>query len=139
MKKSSFVIIVTPWRDSYLKNMKLLVGLKAKNKKWEFFGGGLSQNEDPWKAAVREIKEETSIDLSNKKTVALHPIGTRNYKAYVYLTVLDPEQINIKLSKEHLTFAWKNLNEISRISLTRKSTKIMNSLYHNILSSSYAP
>lgn len=39
----------------------------ATKRVWGFPGGGIDAGETPWKAAVRELKEETGIVFDNKK------------------------------------------------------------------------
>ncbi len=53
------------------KNEILLIQHKTKNKfgfgKWNGVGGHIEKGEDPIKAALREVKEETGINLDNLK------------------------------------------------------------------------
>lgn len=56
---------------------------------WNALGGHVEENETPLEGALREIKEESGLNLTN---ATLYSISTWNYDddlIYVYLTNLD--------------------------------------------------
>jgi 8-oxo-dGTP diphosphatase len=68
---------------------------------WSFPGGHIEKGETPYKAAKRELKEETELD--GKVTYA----GTRktkNGKMYIYLC--DDFKGDVKLNYEHSDHKW---------------------------------
>lgn len=46
------------------KNKKILFIHHKKLNKWLFVGGHIEENEDPESAVIREVKEETNLDIS---------------------------------------------------------------------------
>lgn len=70
---------------------------------WECSGGKLEKEESFEKAAIREAKEETNLDVDIKKVVK--EIKKDNeINAVVFLA--KPKNTNIRLSKEHSDFGW---------------------------------
>ena len=39
---------------------------------WNLPGGGLEKNESPWEGVVREVKEETGLDVEVKKLIGVY-------------------------------------------------------------------
>jgi 8-oxo-dGTP diphosphatase len=88
---------------------------------WEFPGGALEFTESPEIALVREVKEETALEVE-----CLFPIS-----AWTFMKAENTQVIGITflcilrkfnqvlLSKEHDEFAWINESEISEYKLSK--------------------
>ena len=77
---------------------EMLVTLRNPNKKagglWEFVGGGVLAGETTAQAAVREIKEEIGIDITETDLMFLYEFRHNNYFMDIYLVNKD---IDIKM------------------------------------------
>jgi 8-oxo-dGTP pyrophosphatase MutT (NUDIX family) len=89
---------------------------RSKDDHWplhfEFPRGGCDKpvGEDPGRCAIREIKEETGLDVNIdtflEKTIYLAEGGKRRTICYNFLcSMKDPNQ-KVKLSKEHQNYMW---------------------------------
>lgn len=79
---------------------------------WDFPKGHVEKNETEEQTALREVKEETNLDVI--KSIYLNKIF--NYKSlgyecveYVYLSKV--ENNNIILNEEHIDYKWCSFNE----------------------------
>lgn len=63
--------------------------------KWQFAGGKLEQGEDAMMGCIREVKEETGIDLSTDRLVYVHNIhgDPTIYCCYLYYVVLRRDEV----------------------------------------------
>lgn len=103
--------------NSYLvvfHNDKVLV-LKRKNGLWEFPGGGVDWGEDPQKAALREAKEETGLDVKNVSFVTVTSAtyekdGNDKHSVYVVYKG-DADSEDVTLSEEHKEYRWLTMTE----------------------------
>lgn len=85
----------------------LLMGQRLDNGKWSFPAGGCNKGETPEEAVIREVKEETGLDVITAKLVEA---GIESETSiFMYLCTVDPTQ-NIDTSKDpdrefdHLTY-----------------------------------
>lgn len=78
-------------------------------------GGVVDDNEQPAKALVREIKEETGIRLSEKELklffVCTEEIEGKNAIRLVYAASIPHKKPEIKLSGEHDQYQWLSLDQ----------------------------
>ena len=116
-------------RANYLKNFR---------GQWGFVGGSIDKKDNTSKdAIIREIKEETGIELNNNeiknmKSLEVHQhLGGPNDDIIVsdteYWLVLLDDKYDIKISREHQRFKWVN-NETFK----EKQGKYMSDVYHYI-------
>ena len=122
------------------KKNKVLVAKRIDNPKnfWQMPQGGIDEGEDFYHAALRELKEETSIisvklikEIENKFTYILpdHLIGIiwkgkfkgQKQKWFVMRFIGDELEINIKTKHpEFLDWKWVDLEDLTKIAVNFK-------------------
>ena len=122
------------------KENKVLVAKRIDNPKnfWQMPQGGVDEGEDFYHAALRELKEETSIisvklikEIENKFTYILpdHLIGSiwkgkfkgQKQKWFVMRFIGDELEINIKTKHpEFLDWKWVDLEDLTKIAVNFK-------------------
>jgi len=105
-------------------NNNLLLLQRKDNKKWEPVKGGIQKGESDREAAIREVKEETSLDINLKRKIAEQvddEITKANgnkikIKGTIWLGKVSGRTPNIILDKkEHLNYQWVSLKSIEKI------------------------
>ena len=97
--------------EVWLQNSKgeLLVTQRHPNKKagglWEFVGGGVFAGETTLQAAMREIKEEIGVTLTECELSLLHVYKRRNYFMDIYLVKKDVNIQNVVLNENETVAA----------------------------------
>ncbi len=134
------------------KDEKLFMGKKDPNGGgvysdcWHIPGGGVDEEKDKVQALVREIKEETGIDISNYKIKLVDDEGkgvsTRKLKDtgeivecemtfFVYKISVDEKvanEIKISLDDDLVEYEWVNLSNLSEYKLAPPSIKLFTKL-----------
>ena len=109
-------------RISYYKGEKIPSGGY-----WSLFGGAVEKDESPFKAAERELYEETGIEISHPLLYVNSIFDKENaVKFMVYVAKLDsfPE---IVLNYEHTEYGWFNINTLNSF-VEKIDQKIVDSL-----------
>jgi len=101
--------------------------------KWELPGGKVDPGEDFDKALIREFKEETNLaielgqligavqeDFPHKKTIA------------IVMSVILPENIEIKISDEHIDWKWVTLDEIKNLKISNWFETLLSDKDYNL-------
>ncbi|MBU0527670.1 MAG: NUDIX hydrolase [Candidatus Micrarchaeota archaeon] len=117
--------------NSYLvvsKGDKVLL-LRRENGTWEFPGGGIEWGEDPQKAAIRETKEETGLDVQNVSfvtyTTATYKKGEDD-KHSIYLVYKgETDSQEVVLSEEHKEYRWLNVLEAKFMKLALNADGVL--------------
>lgn len=89
---------------------------------WGIPGGKLDQGESPITALVREIQEETTIDLSRNVfqllgTAMSHTPCDGQYGLYIYHTRIDQRVDVLINTTEHSAFRWVSIDEFISLNL----------------------
>jgi 8-oxo-dGTP pyrophosphatase MutT (NUDIX family) len=114
----SVVIVVIAKEEITDKDEKILLIQRSKTDDWmplhwSFPGGHIEKGETPYKAAKRELKEETQLDGRIKYSGIRK---TKTGKMYIYLCDLDDQIKNIKdklkLNYEHCGKQWVEYKDI---------------------------
>ena len=106
------IILLNPDEDKVL-ILKRANYLKQWKGMWGFPGGHVdSKDKNPKEAAIRELKEETGIELSWNESYKLKEYDkikhdNDNSICYYYITTLE-SNVDVKLSKEHSNYEWFN-------------------------------
>jgi 8-oxo-dGTP diphosphatase len=84
---------------------------------WDFVGGRLEVGEKPVDAVVREVKEETALDIIPGDEICLHEhIGNKRHLLFHYFCPLEVRG-EIVLSHEHVDFGWFVEDELGDLDL----------------------
>ena len=112
------------------------IGLRSTRNIWQFVAGGAEDKETPIEAAIRELSEETGINIKEEDLIVLDskttiPVvnvtGTYTWGEDVFVVpeyafAVDATNFQIKLSNEHTEFKWLEYNKAMDI-LTYDSNK----------------
>lgn len=102
---------------------RVLLGLNAMGD-WRLPGGTLEKGEHPVDAYIREIKEETGIDVTSHNTVVEYELGNEKY----YLCCLNqPVQVTCANDPDH---EFEHLDWFSTSQLPELSDNAESALYH---------
>ena len=134
------------------KDNKLFMGMKDPNGGgvyadcWHIPGGGIDQGEDKKTALIREVIEETGLDISHYQIELVSDQGkgvsTRKIKEtgetarcemsfYVYQVKLDDKsaaEIEVSLDDDLVKFEWVELSKLRDYKLTPPSVDLFKSL-----------
>ncbi len=106
-------------------NDKVLLVLQRKSKCWSFPKGHVENNETEIETALREVKEETGIDVNieaSKRYELTYKINNSTNKNVVYF-IARPLNANVKIQeKEILDYKWCDINKVVE-TLTYENTK----------------
>jgi len=109
----------------------LLIQRKTQSKffpdQWDFPGGKLELNETPTDAAIRETKEETSLDINLGKIVLEGEHTERETVVHYTIFLTSGFKGEISLSKDHTHFKWLSKEEIK----IHKTTPFVNNFFAN--------
>ena len=92
---------------------------------WELPGGKVEKGEHFADALVREIKEETDLDVSVGdfcEAVQNDYSHKRTVQLMMYLTDIEGE---VKISEEHTDFMWASIDEIKTLELSTSQKKLL--------------
>lgn len=70
----------------------ILMGCRNDNGKWTVPAGRLEVSEDPFEGAIRELKEETGLDIKDIKLIGSHWDKEQNILLYLFKIIVDPNQ-----------------------------------------------
>jgi len=82
-------------------------------------GGGLEEGESFEQAAIREVKEETGLDIKLKDLEIVrrrkHNLPERSIEGAVYKIKLPPGNMDIVLSDEHDEYYWVSPTDLNNL------------------------
>ncbi|MBI3190649.1 NUDIX hydrolase [archaeon] len=107
------------------KDNKFLILLRSLGAKyfpehWDFPGGALEPNEEPFAGIEREVFEETALKIKALKIVGIYELDLDNVGKNTHrFTVYSARIISggVKPSHEHLRFKWATKNEILQLKI----------------------
>lgn len=97
-------------------NEFLMLQFKNLMNSWHFPGGRLDEGEEAVEGLIREIKEETNLEVINIKPV-FTKIFTEEKKYGVFFIAKVKEPYEVKISDEHQNFKWFKKEDIEKINL----------------------
>lgn len=98
-------------------------------KRWGLFGGWLENNETPEAGALREIREELSVQLNPEKLIFIticYPL--EDVRAYIYHYDVVDELANAVLG-EGLDWRFMRLDELNPENIVTHQLDILKSIY----------
>lgn len=112
---------------------------------WHIPGGGIDDAEDQIEALIREIREETGINVSPESLELIDDKGTGEsekilkatgekvlcqMKFNVYKTTLDQnaEEVLVSLDDDLIKYQWSDLSELKNLKLTPPSVELFTRL-----------
>ena len=105
---------------------KFLIVLRSPNAKffpehWDFPGGKLEPDENPFSGIEREVIEETNLKIKALEVIGVYELESE-YKGEMIphrFTVYSTEIVSgdIKLNHEHLEFKWADKKEILQLKI----------------------
>jgi 8-oxo-dGTP diphosphatase len=82
-------------------------------------GGGVEHGEEPGEAIVREVQEETGIQLSHQDIQVLYAttmfLRERSWPTLLYVARLHENTPAVQLSYEHKAFEWAPLDRLAEV------------------------
>ncbi len=109
---ASVIIIVNDNKDFLV--VKRRPGCKWGADQYALVGGKQEPNEDKYDAAIREIKEETNLDLSN--IIYLFSKKEEPFDVNVFFAVAkNPDEI--ELNSEHTDYKWVKASDLTELDL----------------------
>lgn len=79
---------------------------------WELPGGGLEYGETPHEALIRELKEETNLDIKIIKPVYTFTAIRPHYQTVGVGFLCIPTDNHVCISEEHTEYKFVNSNEL---------------------------
>ncbi|MEZ6255267.1 MAG: NUDIX hydrolase [Patescibacteria group bacterium] len=122
------------------KNKLLLLKRSEKNEtnvnEWELPGGKVDSGESLNQGLIRELKEETNIDISEHrlkaKLVAENLSNLEKYEGALFLAFgykINLEHLpTITLSHEHEQYAWVELNTLATVNIKKFNIIVLKTL-----------
>lgn len=118
-----------------LNNNKVLIVQRSSDEglypnMWELPSGKREELEDTNQAVLREVKEETGLDVKIEKILSVfdYQIETeteiRDATQISYLVKIVGED-DVKLSPEHQNFAWIGFDDIENYDITKETKKVI--------------
>lgn len=82
-------------------------------------GGQIEDAEEPGEAVVREVKEETGLDVLRSDLRVMYAvtmfIGQRSWPTLLYLVRANDKKPPITLSYEHKLYEWASLDRLAEV------------------------
>ena len=103
-------------------NSKVLLCLRTDKNVWNLPGGGLEVGESPWAAVVREVKEETGLDVKIKKLLGVSSKPEKSDIAFLFLC--QPVSGELTLNNEAKDLRYFSLDEIPENTLSKQVARI---------------
>ena len=104
---------------------EVLVVRDANDGDWEFPGGRIDRKERPREALLREVREETGLDVNVSEPVftASKQRKQKRGKFFVYYAATTPDRV-VSLSEEHTDHRWLPPDEARPLLNDRRATAL---------------
>ncbi len=92
---------------------------------WELPGGKVEKGEHFADALVREIKEETNLDVNVGDFCEAVQNDYMHKRTVQLMMYLDDVEGNVKISDEHTEFMWASLKKIKELEISTSLKKLL--------------
>ncbi|MBD3318990.1 NUDIX domain-containing protein [Candidatus Woesearchaeota archaeon] len=106
MKKIFQVKVFVFFGNRYLILRKARDDNAAHLKGWEVPGGKIKSGEDPVKAALREVREETQLDVRIIHELEFFEVKTEDLFRHTHVFLAQSPSDNVVISDEHSEYRW---------------------------------
>ena len=96
---------------------------------WNLPGGGLEKGEAPWESVVREVKEETGLDVKPERIVGVYSKPEKDEIVFSFACKITGG--NIKLTEEADKIEYFNFNKIPKNTSPKQVARIKDALEEN--------
>jgi len=117
MKVFNVVKAIVRYKDKFLFLKKAKDPIQENIGKWECSGGRIQDKEDPKKAVLREVEEETGLQCKIIKKLAFLNMKTNEYDSRCGCFLLQANVDKVKLTEEHSDYKWIKAKKVKDINL----------------------
>lgn len=115
-KRENAIGVIVDKKNKILLGKRRIVDGGWGNGQYALIGGEVEDGETPEKACLREIKEETNLNVKNiEHKMTLN--NDSNGVDYIFLCEYYGEPINVKLNDEHSSYGWFDINEMDYLDI----------------------
>lgn len=108
---------IVRFNGKYLLLKKVKDMVPENSGKWECSGGKIDKDENPEKAVLREIKEETGLDCKIIKELPFLEMKNDGYESSCHVCLVQAPSDKVRLSPEHSEYIWVRPEEVKDMSL----------------------
>ncbi|MFV0339819.1 MAG: NUDIX hydrolase [Parachlamydiaceae bacterium] len=111
---------------------------KSQGNKWGIPGGKVEKNETPLQAAIREVKEETGMDISGQDIETIKAVYVEydekiNFVYHAFRTQLQGNPVVVKINfDEHKGFTWVAPADALKMDLLQDEDACLQKDYFNL-------
>jgi 8-oxo-dGTP diphosphatase len=121
---------IVRFKDKYLLLKKAKDIIPENVGKWECSGGRIDKDEDPKKAVLREIKEETGLTCDIIKELPFLQMTDQKYNSQCHVFLVKTYSDNVKLSSEHTEYRWVTPEEAKKMPFVLFASLILEYFEH---------
>lgn len=108
---------IVRFKDRYLLLKKAKDIVPENIGKWECPGGKIDRDEDPEKAVLREVEEETGLKCEIIKELPFLHKRDKKYESLCHVYLIQAPSDKVKLSPEHSEYKWVRPEEVKDMPL----------------------